>query len=317
MHPDTEPDLKQRRGRVTIQVVDLIDQPAVRSSWRRWRSVSAVDVAEAATKPAAGDSLTPVERLSGRPSPGYSFSEETAWFSPMGYELAPVGEGKSPITGSRIVLVLTPEEDAVDPAIEAPPTLGRLGRPPQTIRLKGPEGELVLTIGRGPARVVASTASWAAMSEPVLLAVCLCWRFQAIDAELDRLTLEAEGDLPHATMAVPSSLRNRKRLLGHARAIRAVMIDLPHFAGPLTDPYPYLSGDLAVPTFRSLAEKLHLEGWGESIDDRAEAVEDVYASVTEKLNEFRNFAIGSILEVTIIVILLVEFAIITYDTFSP
>ena len=272
---------------------------------------------EVSTTPITETPPTIAERLAGRPSLGFSFSKETIWLSPMGYRLGTLAEGQYASVGARILHVLTPEDDAIDPPIEVAPTLGRLGRPPQTIRLKGPDGELVLTIGRSAARIVASAATWGAMSEPVLLAACLYWRFQAIDAEIDRLTVEAEGDLSHAAMAVPSSLRNRKRLLGNARAVRAVMIDLPHFSGPLTDPYPYLSSERSVQTFRSLAEKLHVEEWGESIDDRVEAVEDTYASVTEKLNEFRNFAIGSALEIAIIVILLVDLVIRAYETLSP
>lgn len=287
--------LKRPRNPTLIQAVDLTSTPAKRAMWRRWRSVPDGVAAEPTT------------------------SQATGWPSPMGYWLAFMSSRDSATaSGARVIHVCAPGEDAaVDLVPEATATPGRLGRPPQTIRLKGPDGELVLTIDSTAAKVVASAATWDAMSEPVLLAACMYWRFQAIDAEIDRLTIEAEGDLSHATMAVPASLWNRKRLLGHARAVRAVMIDLPHFEGPLTDPYPYLSGERAVQTFRSLAEKLHFEGWGESIDDRAEAVEDTYASVTEKLNEFRNFAVGSILEVTIIVILLAELVIRTYDTLSP
>lgn len=292
---DTGPALTRLRSLTSIQAVDLTGVPTKRAIWRRWRSFSDGVAREATTSLATG------------------------WPSPMGYWLAPlVAPHVAATQGARVLQVCAPGEDAaVDALLQPTPTPGGLGRPSQTIRLKGPDGELVLTIGGSTARVVASDATWDAMSEPVLLAACVYWRFQAIDAEIDRLTVEAENDLAHATMAVPSSLWNRKRLLGHARAVRAVMIDLPHFEGPLTDPYPYLSSDRAVQTFRTLAEKLHLEEWGESIDDRAEAVEDIYASVTEKLNEFRNFAVGSILEVTIIVILLAELMIRTYDTLLP
>ena len=154
-----------------------------------------------------------------------------------------------------------------DAAFDAAPSerspTGQLVRPLQTARLKGPDGELVLTIDGGLARVVASDATWEAMSEPVLLVVCLHWRFQAIDAEIDRLTAHAEGDIPHAVaMAIVASLRDRRRLLRHARDIRAVMIDLPHFAGPLTDPLPYLSTERAVGPFRSLAEEAPPGGVG-------------------------------------------------------
>ncbi len=140
----------------------------------------------------------------------------------------------------------------------------------------------------------------------MLLAICQYWRFQALDREIDRLTIEAEGDLDHASMAVPASLWDRKRLLSHARAMRALMLDLPHFEGSITDARSYLSTERAVASYRMLAERLHLEEWCESIDDRAEAIEDAYGSVTEKLCEFRNFAVGSTLEIIIVVILVVD-----------
>jgi hypothetical protein len=287
---DPAPSATHANAPAIIRATDLIGARAERSAWRRGRS--------------SGD-------------PRSSATVPSGWISPMGYRLAQVGEAGYLHPGANEIHIVAPGDPAADSGPAEKSTPGRLGRPPQTVRLKGPDGELVLTIDGGRARVIASATTWEAMSEPVVLAVCLHWRLQAIDAEIDRLTVHAEGDIPHAAMSVVASLWNRKRLLRHARDVRAVMIDLPHFEGPLTDPLPYLSTERAAPTFRALAEKLHLEEWGEAIDDRAEAVEDIYASVTEKLNEFRNFAVGSTLEILIVVILLAELAFHLFDNMGP
>jgi hypothetical protein len=192
-------------------------------------------------------------------------------------------------------------------------------RPPQTVRIKagGPaEGELVLTVASRWAQVGASEAAWTALAEPILLAVCQYWRFGVLDAQLDRLAEYAERDIGHAAMAVPASLWQRPRLLENAREVRALLLDLPHFEEPLTDPYPFCTSERSVQTYRQLAEKLHLEAWAEAIDHRVEAVEDVYAAVTEKLCEYRNFAWGATLEVTIIVILLADLLVNLLAVFS-
>ncbi|MDB5349777.1 MAG: hypothetical protein JWN86_1024 [Planctomycetota bacterium] len=265
-----------------IQARDMTASPEMRPVWRRRRSAQA----EAMLNPAR--------------APG--------WPSPMGFWLEDLADRSSTIpAGSHQIQILPPgTETTAGHEIAGTPRTGRIGRPVQTVRMKGMDGELVLTIGDQTAQVVASPATWNVLSEPVLLAICQYWRFQALDTEIDRLTVEAEGDLNHAAMAVPASLWDRKRLLAHARSVRALLLDLPHFEGPITDPLPYLSTERAVASYRLLVEKLHLDEWCEAIDDRAEAVEDAYASVTEKLNEFRNFAVGSTLEIAIIAILVVD-----------
>ena len=192
-----------------------------------------------------------------------------------------------------------------------------VGRATLSAKLKASsnsDGELTLTVWETGALVVASPATWLALSEPILLAICQCWRFHAFDATVDRMITEARGDLDHASMVVFSSFRQRSRLLANSKRIRELFLDLSHFAGPLTDPYAFLAGDKHVETYRSLVGKLHLEEWSESIDERAEGIDDTYASVTEKLNEFRNFLGGSSLEILIIVILVIEviFNVLTF-----
>ncbi len=69
--------------------------------------------------------------------------------------------------------------------------------------------------------------------------------------------------------------------------------------------------------YRSLAEKLGLEDWCELIDEKAEAVEDTYEALTEKLFEFKNFAWEALLELIIVIILLAEVGLMIWESFGP
>jgi hypothetical protein len=257
-----------------IEAVDLTGSPESRRLWRRRRGVA------------------PAAAAAGRPSP-------------MGFLLTERREPGGLASPWQVRLFVPGTEPAAPDALRSEPGT----RPAQTVRIKGAaasEGDLVLTIGPEGAQVVAPVATWNALAEPVMLAVCQYWRFRALDEQLDQLAERAEGDVGHAAMSVPRSLWQRRRLLHNAREVRTLLLDLPHFQEPLTDPYPFCTSERSVQTYRSLAEKLHLEEWAEAIDDRVEAVEDNYASVTEKLCEYRNFAWGATLEILIIVILLAE-----------
>ncbi len=269
-----------------IDAVDLADTANVRSLWRRRSSFTGT-------------------------------CEKSGRASPMGFWLTERPAPTEPTTSRLVMELLYPDAEADPSEIKATEPVGRSPRPSQTIRIKGNkpnEGDLTLTVSPERVRVAGTPAMWDTQAEPVLLAVCQYWRFLAIDAELDRLTELAERDVGHAAMAVPDTLLERQRLLTTARAVRTLLLDLPHFMGPLTDPHAYCTSDRSVQTYRMLAEKLHLEAWAEAIDERAEMVEDTYACVTEKLCEYRNFAWGAFLEITIIVILLVEvaFSVLTY-----
>lgn len=264
---------------VEIVAVDLQTMPETAPLWRRRRSLGSVE---------ASDSQFP----KGRPSlMGYWLTEEPR-------STLPAGVSESPYS----IRVTGRAESAT--VVE---TKIGVGRPPLTIKLK----ELTMTIWETKALVITSSSAWSEHMEPALLAICQCWRFHAIDAMLDTMTDASRNDLSHASMSVLSSFRQRKRLLAQSRSIRELLLDQPHFAGPLTDPYAFLRSDRDVETYRSVAGKLHLEEWSESIDERAEGVEDTYASVTEKLFEYRNYLGGSTLEIIIVVILLIDLFINT------
>jgi hypothetical protein len=277
-----------------IQAIDLTNSPGSRGLWR---------------PPGASPDDT---SLAPPPGPGRP--------SPMGFWLTDLADSRaSAPTALRLRIVAPGAEPERVPTDAGPTPGGERRRPAQTIRLKGAnaaEGDVVLTLGPAGAEIVAGAAAWEALAEPVLLAVCQSWRFRALDAELDRLTAQAEGDLAHAAMSVPATLWHRRRLLSRARGVRALLLDLPHFQEPLTDPYPFCSSERSAQAYRTLAEKLHLEAWAEAIDHRAEAVEDTYASVTEKLCEYRNFAWGAFLEVVIVLILLADLIIRAWEYYS-
>lgn len=280
----------------TILATDLAPAPARRPLWRPARG-------GADPAPPASEGLS-----------------EEGYASPMAYWLsAPSLPTALSPGGLTITFVTQGVDDGPAPASLARSPDGSYTRPVQSLRVKGPnagDGDVQLTIGPGGARVTSTPAAWRALAEPVLLAVCQYWRFAAIDAEIARLTELAQGDLDHATMPGLGTLRAHRRAVRAARDVRALMLDLPFFEGPLSDPLPYCTTERSATIYESVSEKLHLEAWSELIDDRAEAIEDAYEALTEKLFEFKNFAWEAALEVLIVVILLAELSLGLYEAFG-
>jgi hypothetical protein len=239
----------------------------------------------------------------------------------MGYWLGQASENEG--AGESLTFTVTAPGEAKHAArTDSPPLhpLRSATRPTRTVKVKSPntgDGDLHLTVGPEGVHVAASEAAWKTLDEPVLLAVCQWWRFAAVDRELDRLTELAVRDLDHATLPSLASYRARNELGKTARLVRAILVDLPHFEGPLTDPYAYCSCERSAQVYESLAEKLGLQEWCELLDERAEAVEDIYGAVTEKLLEYKNFLGQAVLEIIIIVILLAELAVLLWETFAP
>jgi hypothetical protein len=165
---------------------------------------------------------------------------------------------------------------------------------------------MLLTIGPSFAHVAATESAWALLSEPIILAVCQVWRFQAIDGELDGLTRSALENLDYANAPGLASLRKSSRLMGLGLKTRAAIVDVTYFQKPLTDPFAFFDSRLSVRTYHRLAERLGLEGWSDSIDHRAEVVEATFEAITEKLYHLKSHAHDVVLEVIIVVILLID-----------
>ncbi|HEV3122537.1 MAG TPA: hypothetical protein VGY53_11570, partial [Isosphaeraceae bacterium] len=240
--------------------------------------------------------------------------------SPMGFWLHPLTDSSATQPGSRCITIRSPNAPAPAPETTAKALAKPGDRPPQTVRVKGQtpaEGDLVVTIDPSGALVVGTEAAWQNLAEGVQLAVCQYWRFCEVDAEIDRITELAHAELGHATMVGFSSLRKSRTLIANAHAVRSLMVDLPHFEGPITSALAYCSTTKAAEVYELMAERLELEDWCDLIDERVETIEDTYESVTEKLLELRNFAWEAVLEVLIIVILLAELVFNIFEHFAP
>jgi hypothetical protein len=238
----------------------------------------------------------------------------------MGYWLAPIENTNA--SGAELTIRFRAPGDSIagkpegSEIAEARPRT----RPARTVRVKSPnsgEGDLHLTVAADGVVITGADSAWRTLEEPVLLAVCQYWRFTAVDRELDRLTELAARDIGHATLPSLASYKARKSLGEIAQSVRALLVDLPHFEGPLTDPYAYCSSERSADVYESLAKKLGLEEWCELLDERAEAVEDTYEAVTEKLFEYKNFLGEAFLEIIIVVILLAELAVMMWELLTP
>jgi hypothetical protein len=230
--------------------------------------------------------------------------------SPLGYWLvAHEGQASAPPGGMRLRRT-PPGEELPEPAAVSV-AAGQAGRRLRTqtvkIRAPGPEqGEVVLTVGPGSAHVSAAESAWIALAEPITLVVCQIWRFQAIDADLDRLTKDALENLDYANAPGLASLPQSRRLMDLGWKTRAAIVDLTYFQKPLTDPFAYFDARRSARIYRILADRFGLDEWCESIDHRAEVVEATFETITEKLYHLKSHAHDVVLEICIVVILLID-----------
>jgi hypothetical protein len=282
-----------------LRAIDLTQRPGARALWS-WR-----------TQGFARSAPSPADDL---PRPGFA--------SPLGFWLTEVRGIVADATVSPCIIRFesyTPA--AAQTALETRPSAPHAARrPEQTIRLKPPhtdDGELVVKFTPAGVRIITSDAAWQALSEPVLLAIGVYWRFLAIEEALDRLIEQAHADLDHATMPDRRTWTDRRRLVARARSVRDLLLDLPHFQGPVIDPFPYCSTERAAQTFAGLAEKLHLEKWSALIGERALAIEDTYEAATEKLMALKRLVSEAILAVPIVVILLGLLGLAAWEQFGP
>ena len=169
----------------TIAAIDMTGNSELRGLWFPGASIAA-DLAA----------------RSGLPAGGYP--------SPLGYWLVKHDGLVPPSSTGLHMVVSAPGEEAPELAIR-PGESHQAGRQfrTQTVKIKrpGPDaGDLFVTIGPGTARVIARESAWEALAEPIILAVCQVWRFQSIEAEIERLTVSALEDLSHANVPGLASL---------------------------------------------------------------------------------------------------------------
>jgi hypothetical protein len=242
--------------------------------------------------------------------------------SPLGYWLFEEGTEPAPSASGGLQLVVTapgaavPQRAARPRPAPAGPAARRLRT--QTVKFKArsaDQGELVLTIGPGSAHVEATESTWEALAAPVTLAVCQVWRFQTIDADLDRLTRDAFENLPYANAPGLASLAESRRLADLGMRVRATIVDLIYFEKPLTDPFAYFDARRSARFYRRLADRFALDDWCESIDHRAEVVEATFETITEKLYHLKSHAQDVVLAVVIVVILTIDIAMHIWELF--
>jgi hypothetical protein len=153
------------------------------------------------------------------------------------------------------------------------------------------------------ARLDVDAWAWPLLSDGALLAVTQCWRFSQIDRQLDELEAWLAAEDP-ARPGVLRRLSPRRRavLRDRDRGLRRLVLDLPHFEGPLTDPGAYLASPQARRAYRVLARRLGLSAWRDRIDERVEVIEASVASAIERQSAFDQAA----LELTIVLAILAD-----------
>jgi hypothetical protein len=148
----------------------------------------------------------------------------------------------------------------------------------------------------------------------VLLAVAQCWRFWALERALDQLTAQAAEDVYRLGQTGIGVRWRRGRRIRHAdRALRALMLDLPAFEAPLTDPRGQFATTRGVRLFRRLTRGLSLHSWRERIDERIETLEAVFAAEVEAIRHGELFTCEVVLEALILAVLLAD---ITFHAFA-
>jgi hypothetical protein len=191
------------------------------------------------------------------------------WVTSVGYAFAE--RPTPPAIDTLHVALLTPE-----PARNRPEA-ARAGR---QLSLALSEGEVLVEIGQRRAVVGIDTAQWDACAAPILLAISVCWRFDAIEQTLDELTAWTRGQLrgtPGRTAGARSSA-----LAHRARTLHALVVDLPCFEGSLDDPSGYFPSDSEARLYRRLARRLQLGARRARLDERVEILEGTFGALVDE-----------------------------------
>lgn len=242
-------------------------------------------------------------------------SEQTvpvgALITPAGFGFVELPEGAS-WTGLRVE-ILRPKDLRVgeprDSAITAPSNGGRI-LPTVMLRPDGnrarscvPRSGLILEVAPDLARIQVDDQAWELVSAPVLLAISQCWRFSELDRRLDEL----------CTWARETS--TRRGTVGRLESFQQLLLELPSFEGPLTDPRGYFATIREARLYRSLARALGLPTWRAFSDERIEAVEAALSHLAEERRLRVSMTAALVLEVLILVVLLADLTLNIWQTF--
>jgi hypothetical protein len=176
---------------------------------------------------------------------------------------------------------------------------------------------LTVEINDQVAVVQVDAATWESVRETVLLVVAQFWRLGAIDRKLDDLSDWVRNDIA-ATAGFRSAIRQRRAraLRTHHRALRALILDLPDFEAPLTNPRGFLASRRSVRLYRLLAARLGVDRWRHEIDERVEVVEATFDSLAESLNHLQALVFQTALELVIVAVLLFDAGLFLMDALA-
>ncbi len=285
--------------------IDLTARSGTDSIWRRPGSPS-----RDATR-ALEHALTDLDL------PGDGFS------SPFGFWFAPAPSWKLPAPGLRVEFVPQHLLDRAREATEEPRSAGSTTGRTVRASLKDPldrarpgqsTDTLVLEINPTVARISVDVDTWSRVGDTVLFVIAHYWRFATINRALDDLSAWSRRDVATKTSFTSVIRRARSReLRTRRRELQAIILDLPEFEGPLTNPLGHLPSRRAVRLYRRLCLSLALGRLRQEIDERIEVVESVFDALAQSLDHFQSLAFQIALELVIVAVLLLDIALYFVD----
>jgi hypothetical protein len=277
------------------------------------RTLKAIDLLEGLKESTPVEVPRTVERhtntLSGGPS-------VTGLLTPMGYWFV---EAAEPTMGSaHLVTVLKPEEPIARASI---PDVSRAARPQRSGHLGSQnhqgkplisEAGLTLEILPDSALVVISERDWLELAGVVLTTVAQSWRFFAIEARLDIIEHWSRQNLVNrSTIGHLLARRRRRAFRAKERELQRLILNLPRFEGPLTDPTGSFAAAAPTRLYRRLNRALGLDSWRNHIDERVEVLEAAFATAAERQSSRDHI----LLEILIIAAILCDLAFHAWVTF--
>jgi hypothetical protein len=292
----------------TLYALDLTGRPETDFLWRRTRAGLGPDAIL----------HVPAARALDLPPDGFA--------SPFGFWFAAAPSWNASLPQLRIEFAAPddlerPDRRPEDP-LERAATAGHAVR----ARLKPPGGRtrtarttrsFSLEIDSSVARIKVDDQTWSSVGDTVLFAVAQYWRFAAIDRTLGELSHWARQDFEPGYRFWHEIRATRSRgLRARRRELQSLILDLPDFEGPLTNPRGHLRAPGAGRLYRRLVVLLGLGRYRREIDERIEVVETIFDSLAESLNHFQSLAFQIALELVIAALLLVDVGLYLFDSLA-
>jgi hypothetical protein len=235
--------------------------------------------------------------------------------SPFGFWFAPAPSWQTPPPRFRVEFVAiddthSPRQrhaETIEQASSTGRAVGARRRAPAGRSSRQSSLPLDLEIDSNIARISVDVDTWLRVGETVLFAVAQYWRFTAINRTLDELSEWSRRDLASNSRFLSVINRARSRQLrALRRSLQTIILDLPLFEGPLTNPHGHCSSSRAVRLYRRLCRRLELGRFRREIDERIEVVETVLDSLSASLDHYQALAFQIALELIIVAVLLLD-----------